>query len=97
MKYIKVKMLHSSRVCSECKHIYRGPSQNKPDWNRIITPRDIQSRKSERTRTPGRTTHHPCRMSFKDIEVQLIVNGYLSESYSTGAGGKQGDHLFTLI
>ena len=37
------------------------------------------------------------KMSFKNTEVQLIVNGYLSESYSTGAGGKQGDPLFPLI
>ena len=30
MKYARVKMLHSSRVCSEVEATYRGPSQNKP-------------------------------------------------------------------
>ena len=45
MKCARVKMLHSSRVCSEVEPTYRGPSQKKPSWNRIITAREIPSRK----------------------------------------------------
>ena len=33
-------------------------------------------------------------MSFRQSEVQIIVNGFLTDPYNPGAGGKQGDPLF---